>query len=188
MAVANFAIMGFQPTQGPSGTNVTITLFGLPDFYEGTRVYIGAAEMTYLGKAGRDSIRVVVPDGATSDFIYVQIDDGDRGYFDAQSAQQFTVTAGDVTAVRIVSVGPANVQPGGLAFVTGSGLNSVQQVSLGPTIQVQTFQKLPGGARINFSVPSTTPPGDYPVILHTTTSGSVRSTSQLRVVARGDSN
>jgi hypothetical protein len=187
MAVSSFAIMAIQPTQGPVGTDVTIDLFGVPDSFENFEVFIGQWPMTYV-MAGRNSLRATVPQGATTATIRVDVVGGDRNDSSAHSAQQFTVTQGDVSRIRITTINPVTTRPGGSVILTGSGFDHVVQIVLGPSIQVLGFGTQAGGTRIRFQVPATTPPGSYTVNLRTRDLGPFRSLMQLTVQAAGGSN
>ena len=124
-------ISGFTPTQGPGGTQVTISGSGFgPD----TRVSYGAQQLRLTGRRGETQIDVVVPHGAQSQPFTVTSKGGS-----VNSATAFQV----IEYSSIIAVSPDKGPVGTRVTISQQGYTGADNFYLG-NVSLPIVEKAPG--------------------------------------------
>ena len=155
-------LSSFTPAAGAEGTLVTLSGANLAGV---NQVAFGSANATSITVLSANSIRVVVPTGATTSKIAVSDEAGN-----AESAATFTVTP------RILTI-PAAALPGAGVTITGTSLTSASAVRFGG-VAATTFT-VDGSTQITATVPTAAVSGKITV---TTPGGTATSPTDFTVI------
>ena len=155
-------LSSFTPAAGAEGTLVTLSGANLAGV---NQVAFGSAGATSITVLSANSIRVVVPNGATTSKIAVSDEAGN-----AESAATFTVTP------RILTI-PAAAPPGAGVTITGTSLTSASAVRFGG-VAATTFT-VDGSTQITATVPTAAVSGKITV---TTPGGTATSPTDFTVI------
>lgn len=159
-------ITNLIPSSGPAGTKVTI--FGA-NLGATIAVKLGSLS-TIFTVTSASSIKFTVPAGAVSAKVAVITASGA-----ALSADEFTVTTGEVVAPTIASFSPTAGQAGSIFSITGTGFVAVTGVRLNGL--AANFKVL-SATQIDATVPPNSTTGFVAV---TNTAGSASSTTKFTV-------
>jgi hypothetical protein len=155
-------LSSFTPTAGAEGTLVTLSGANLAGV---NQVAFGSANATSITVLSANSIRVVVPTGATTSKIAVSDEAGN-----AESAATFTVTP------RILTI-PAAAPPGAGVTITGTSLTNASVVQFGGVAAASL--NVDGPTQITATVPTAAITGKITV---TTPGGTATSPTYFTVI------
>ena len=155
-------LSSFTPAAGAEGTLVTLSGANLAGV---NRVAFGSANATSITVLSANSIRVVVPTGATTSKIAVSDEAGN-----AESAATFTVTP------RILTI-PAAAPPGAGVTISGTSLTNASVVHFGGV--AATILNVDGPTQITATVPTAAITGKITV---TTPGGTATSPTDFTVI------
>lgn len=150
-------ITGFDPTHGPIGTNVTLTLTGMPP--------TATADNTYVSLGGTQVLLVLAVDPAAGTIEVRTSTNNQSGEFlvfiadeEAESADVFTVDRGP-GAPQFTNMQPRQVTHGEAERITLTGTN-LDQIYLVHVGNVQVLNPLhTGSTTIRFQLPQGVQPG-----------------------------
>jgi hypothetical protein len=140
------SVDSISPSSGSPGTNVVLTGSGLSGL---TKVMFGTRPATSFYVTSPNQATAVVPLAATTGPIVVSVPSS-TGTATASSTT-FTYSDGGVTAPVVTAFSPAQAAVGSYVTLTGTGFNSVSNVTVGG---VDSFFNLINDTQINVQVPT----------------------------------
>lgn len=175
-------ISGFTPTQGPVGTQVSLSITGLP-------VNAGP-DNVFVFLSGDPTVSVDSVDVSTGTVVVTIETNAQGGEFvvacegeGAPGPGVFTVTSGANDEPHILTMAPRGAQAGGRIMLRGENLQHVQSIVIGVVPAVISTHT---DSSIAFTVPMSLQPGSYRVYGMSHRYGRVNCPYMLTVAAGPD--